>query len=79
MIWKKNKDKIFENYNSGLIFKTVKPGKHKELDKAVHKWFLILESENVPISWTILKEKALKFAVGLNIEGFQASEGWLEK
>ena len=26
----------------------------------------------------MLKEKALKFVRGLNIEGFQASEGWLE-
>ena len=37
------------------------------------------KSENVPISGSMLKEKALEFARGLNIEGFQASEGWLEK
>ena len=49
------------------------------LNKAEHKWFLILRSENVPISGPMLKEKALEFAGGLNIEGFQASEGWLEK
>ena len=77
--WKKNKDKIFEKYNSGLISKRVKPEKYEELNKAVHKWFLILRSENVPISGPMLKEKALEFAGGLNIEGFQASEGWLEK
>ena len=52
---------------------------YEELNKAVHKWFLILRSENVPISGLMLKEKALKFAEGSNIEGFQASEGWLEK
>ena len=77
--WKKNKDKIFEKYNSGLISKRVKPEKYEELNKAVHKWFLILQNENVPISGPMLKEKALKFAGGLNIEGFQASEGWLEQ
>ena len=77
--WKKNKGKIFEKYNRGLISKTVKPEKYEELNKAVHKWFLILRSENVPIRRPMLKEKALKFAGGLNIEGFQASEGWLEK
>ena len=76
---KKNKDKIFEKYNSGLISKRVKPEKYEELNKAVHKWFLILRSENVPISGPMLKEKALEFAGGLNIEGFQAAEGWLEK
>ena len=72
--WKKNKDKIFEKYNSGLISKRVKPEKYEELNKAVHKWFLILRSENVPISGPMLKEKALEFAGGLNIEGFQAAE-----
>ena len=39
--WEKNKDKIFEKYNSGLISKRVKPKKYEELNKAVHKWFLI--------------------------------------
>ena len=76
--WKKNKGKIFEKYNSGLISKRLKPEKYEELKKAVDKWFLILRSENVPIRMPMLKEKALKFAGGLNIEGFQASKGWLE-
>ena len=71
--WKKNKGKIFEKYNSGLISKRVKPEKYKEVNKAVHKWFLFLQSENVPISVPMLKQKALKFAGGLNIEGFQGS------
>ena len=77
--WKKNKDKVFEKYNSGFISKRVKPEKYEELNKDVHKWFLVLRSENVPISGPMLKEKALEFAGELNIEGFQASEGWLEK
>ena len=38
--WKKNKDKIFEKCNRGLISKTVKPEKYEELNKALHKWFL---------------------------------------
>ena len=54
--WKKNKDKIFEKYNSGLISKRVKKEKCEELNKAVHKWFLIFRSENVPISGPMLKE-----------------------
>ena len=60
------KDKISEKYNSGLISKRVKPVTYEEL-KAVHKWFLILRSENVPISGPMLKEKALEFAGGLRI------------
>ena len=49
------------------------------LNKAEHKWFLILRSENVPISGLMLKKKAFEFAGGLNIDGFQVSERWLEK
>ena len=74
--WKKNKEKIFEKYNSGLISKRVKPEKYEELNKAVHKWFLILRSENIPINGPMLKEKVLEFIGRLNIEGFQASKGW---
>ena len=77
--WKKNKGKIFEKYNSGLISKRVKPEKCEELTQTkLCIMFLILQSENVPISGPMLKEKALEFAGELNIEGFQASEGWLE-
>ena len=79
LTWKKNKVKIFEKYNSGLISKRVKQDKYEERNKVVHIWFLILQIENVPISGPMLKGKAVEFTGGLNIEGFQASEGWLEK
>ena len=77
--WKKNKDKIFEKYNSSLISKRVKPEKYEELNKGMDKWFLILRNDDVPVSGSVLKEKVLEFAGGLNIAGFQASERWLEK
>ena len=77
--WKKNKEKIFQMYNSGLASKRVKPERYEALNKAVKKWLLILRSENVPVSGPMLREKALEFAKELNMEGFQASEGWLDK
>ena len=61
----KEQRQIFEKYNSGLISERVKPEKYEELNKAVHKWFLILHGENVPIR--MLKEKVLQFAGELNI------------
>ena len=51
---------------TGLISERVRPEKYEELNKAVHKWFLILRTQNVPISGSALKEKALKFPGGLN-------------
>jgi hypothetical protein len=77
--WKKNKEKIFKQFNNGQISKRVKPEKFEQVNKAVHKWLLMLRSENIPISGPMLKEKALEFAKELGVESFQASEGWLTK
>ena len=77
--WKKNKDKIYKQFESGQLSKRVKPEKYEQINRAVHKWFLMLRSENVPISGPMLKEKAIEFAKELSAESFQASEGWLDK
>ena len=37
-----------------------------------------MRSENKLANGSLLKEKALEFANELNIEGIQASEGWLK-
>ena len=58
---------------------SVKLKKYEALNKALKKWFLILRRENVPVNEPILKEKPLKFANELIIEGFHASEGCLKK
>ena len=41
--------------------------------------FLSAREQNVPVNGIILKEKAVFFAKELNIEDFQASNGWLEQ
>ena len=55
----------------------VKEGIYEQVYLACYKWLLIQSSENIPINGTILQEKALGFAKQLNIEKFQASDGWL--
>ena len=59
--WKGTKTKFLKKYKNDLISKREKPEKYEELNKAMHKWFLILQIENVPISGPILKKKALEF------------------
>ena len=76
---KKSNEKLFQSYENALGSKIVKPGKYEALRKTLKKWLLILRNENVPVNGSMFKEKALQFANELNIEGFQASEGWLEK
>ncbi|XP_057302680.1 tigger transposable element-derived protein 4-like [Hydractinia symbiolongicarpus] len=77
--WKKNKEKIYKQFNNGQTSKRSKPEKFEDVNKAVHKWLLMMRSENIPISGPMLKEKALEFAEALGVESFQASQGWMAK
>ena len=38
-----------------------------------------MQSQNVPLSASMIQEKAVIFAKGLNTENFQASDGWLRR
>lgn len=78
--WKRNKTKIFEAFQNGSpSTKRIKTSKYDQINKAVLQWFKRMQSENVPISGALIREQALCFAKDLNIEHFQASEGWLQK
>ena len=55
-----------------------KQEKYEALNKGLKKWLLILRIENVQVNGSLFKEKTLEFANELNIEGFQASEGWIK-
>ena len=48
------------------------------LDKAIYKWFMNARERNVPVSGTLLKEKAIFFAKELQIENLKGSDGWLD-
>ena len=52
--------------------------KYEALSIALKKWLLILRIENVLVIEFLLKERTLKFANELNIEGFRALERWLK-
>ena len=74
--WKKNKDKIFDAKN---LAKRVKVDTYDQVNRAIPNWFKIMRAENVPISGSLMKEKALYFAKELSFEDFQTSDGWLDK
>ena len=38
-----------------------------------------MRSQNVPLSASMIQEKTVVFAKELNIEDFQASDGWLRR
>ena len=79
--WIKNKDKIFSSLEKGQNVKhrKLRAGAHEALDAAVFKWFLNMRSQNVPLSGSIIQEKASIYAKELNQENFKASDGWLRR
>lgn len=59
--------------------KTTQPA-HEELDKAVYAWFCETRAKNIPISGSLIQQKALNYACILGIsENFKASAGWLNR
>ena len=50
----------------------------ENLEKALFDWFKGMQMNNLPISGTILREKATSYAQKLQVEEFHASNGWFE-
>ena len=79
--WVKEKEKISSAFENGKSPKTMKlkGAGFDSLDKALYKWFMNVRERNVPVSGTLLKEKAVFFAKELQIENFKGSNGWLDR
>ena len=79
--WVKNKEKFFDALKKGTNVKRqkLKSGNHELVDQAIFNWFLNMRSQNVPLSASIIQEKAVIFAQELNTEKFQASDDWLRR
>lgn len=81
-IWIKNKERIFESMKTqGNKTKRMRleEGTFVKLDELIFKWLLTVRSKNVVVSASILKTKAKEFAGKIDIKGFQASDGWLDR
>lgn len=77
----KDKQKILSRHGSGAdsSSKRAKTCAFPEVEQALLKWFETHRSKNIPLSGVLLKEKAMDFAHLLNVTGFNASTGWLDK
>lgn len=79
---KKNEDKLryyTSQADSNLTKrKNITKGEKNKLDVALYRWFIQQRSKGLPLSGTIIKEKALLFNQKLGGDDqFVASEGWL--
>ena len=53
--------------------------KSDDIDKACYQLLISARHDNLPVNGTILKDNALYFGKELGLEGFQASDGWLDR
>ncbi|XP_046395439.1 tigger transposable element-derived protein 6-like [Ischnura elegans] len=53
--------------------------KNDELDRKVFEWFTEVRSANIPLSGSILQDRAKTIALKLGIDDFHASNGWLSR
>ena len=77
----KKKEEILTAYQSNLGQGQKQKqctGKFSDVNRALWDWYMTCRSSNIPVSGTLLQEEALIIAEKLGIEGFAASNGWLE-
>lgn len=78
----KNKDKLLEKQGDHLFNikrKRLTTCVNNDIDEAMLKWVTTARAKNVPLSGTLIREKAKEFAVALGRDDFSASVGWLDK
>ena len=77
--WLKKKEEIKSAFKSGEVSskrKNMRIGQNDNLEKALFSWFKKMRTNILPVNGTVVKEKAIRYAKELQIEGFKASNGW---
>lgn len=72
------RDDIINASGKSQKIKKVKKGKYENVEEKLMIWFKQSRSANIPISGTILKEKAEEIAKIMNVE-FVPSNGWIDR
>ncbi|KAK9751913.1 Tc5 transposase DNA-binding domain [Popillia japonica] len=85
--WRKNREKL-EKWCSVLsspipVRKSMKRGEYEKVDNSLFLWFTQNRQRGIPISGTILKQKAVSLSEELPVieapESLSASDGWLDR
>ncbi|KAG5895655.1 hypothetical protein JTB14_008664 [Gonioctena quinquepunctata] len=74
----KNKNELLKSFVDGSSNDEVKR-KFPAVDQIVFEWFSKVRDKKIPLSGTLIKEKALEAAEESKCDTFKASNGWLEK
>lgn len=76
------RDELLLEYQESMNSNTPKPKRHRrtnneEINEATLSWFYDRKAKNLPISGSMLQDKALELARKSNNQTFKASNGWL--
>ena len=76
------KDELLLEHQESMNSNTPKPKRHRktnneEINEATLNWFYERKANHLPLSGSMLQEKALELARQLNNQTFKASNGWL--
>lgn len=78
----KNREKVENSQYEGKLLTTrkrLRNGRHEKLDTELVKWYTERRERCLPVSPTILREKAEQIAAVLGVAGFKCSNGWLQR
>uniref|UniRef100_A0A1E1X330 Putative tigger transposable element n=1 Tax=Amblyomma aureolatum TaxID=187763 RepID=A0A1E1X330_9ACAR len=78
----KNKEKIFEAFDSGKFTgkrKRLRTAAHPKLEEALLRWITDMRDGQLPLSGPLICQQADRYAQKMNIESFSASEGWFAR
>ena len=73
---------MYESIDSNLLTmkrQRLRGSPFENLDETSYKWIVHARGQNIPISVTMLKTKALFFAKELGCNDSHASDGWLDR
>lgn len=59
--------------------KTLKTSPYDDLENILMQWFKAARASKIPINGSVVKEKALEIAERLKLQGFSASNGWIDR
>ena len=76
---KADKCEAVEGNNASKKRKRIETVTYKELDSAIYNWLKSARYSSIPVSCSIMKEKALEFAKLLGLNEFHASDGWVSR
>ncbi|GBM18126.1 Tigger transposable element-derived protein 4 [Araneus ventricosus] len=78
-IWK-SRDSIISAYEKNINgCKRLRKAEKENVEEALFKWFTLKRSKNLPITGTILQEKANEFAALFEEKSFVCSNGWVDR